>query len=233
MNNLVLLAEDDERLATLVKSFLEENGIDVVIESLGHNVVRQVRELNPDLVMLDIMLPGKDGLSICKEIRPSYTGPILILTARDSDKDQILGLEYGADDYVSKPADPGVLLARIRALLRRYKTEPSSENNHLTVGRLEIDLAARRVSIHSEEVILTSHEFDLLAVLAQKAGEVLSREYLFNRVYNRPYDGLDRTIDVRVSQLRKKLGDNPDVPEKLKTIWGRGYLFVPEAWVKE
>lgn len=226
----ILLAEDDERLAHLVKDFFESNGFQVVIEGMGHNVPRCVKELMPDIVILDIMLPGKDGLTICKEIRPSYKGPILMLTARDADVDQILGLEFGADDYVIKPAEPRVLLARVRALLRRYNHEEKEELDELVFGGFVISLAARSVKLHGVDVVLSSHEFDLLVELAKNAGKILSREYLFNAIYSRPYDGLDRTIDVRISHIRKKLNDNAEVPEKIKTVWGKGYLFVADAW---
>lgn len=230
MQPLIMLAEDDERLAHLVKKFLVSSGFDVVVETMGHNVLRQIKALNPDCLILDLGLPGKDGLSICREARGFYDNPILILTARDSDADQVLGLEYGADDYVVKPADPRVLLARIRALLRRANSETVSDAPRLQIGALKMDAHSREVAYRGSAVHLTSHEFDLLFILSEKSGEVLSREYLFNKIYNRPYDGLDRTIDVRVSQLRKKFNDNLENPEKIKTIWGRGYLFVADAW---
>ena len=230
MQPLILLAEDDERLALLVKEFLLKHEFDVVVESSGHNVNRQVKELNPDLLVLDLGLPGKDGLTICKEVRTHYERPILILTARDSDTDQVLGLEFGADDYVTKPAEPRVLLARIRALLRRTQAQPIPPQAQLQVGDLKLDASSREVSFKDRLVHLTSHEFDLLHVFIQKNGEVLSREYLFNKIYSRQYDGLDRTIDVRISQLRKKFNDNLENPEKIKTVWGRGYLFIADAW---
>ncbi len=226
----ILLAEDDERLAQLVKDFLENNGFQVIVEGIGHNVPRCVTELIPDIVILDIMLPGKDGLTICKEIRPKYDGPILMLTARDADVDQILGLEFGADDYVIKPAEPRVLLARIRALLRRYHHEEKPVLDEFVFGELTINLAARSAKLAKVEVTLSSHEFDLLVELAKNAGKILSREFLFNAIYSRPYDGLDRTIDVRISHIRKKLNDNTEIPERIKTVWGKGYLFVPDAW---
>ncbi|MFT7559433.1 MAG: DNA-binding response OmpR family regulator [Flavobacteriales bacterium] len=227
---LILLAEDDDRLANLVREFLQKNDFDVVVEGHGAKVNRLITDLNPDVVILDLMLPGKDGLAICKDARESFLGPILMLTARDSDMDQVLGFEFGADDYVTKPAEPKVLLARIKALLRRSKSFNDAPKASLCVGSLNIDLPARKVTVCNREIGLTSHEFDLLCALVEKSGEVLSREYLFNKIYHRPYDGLDRTIDVRVSQLRKKLGDNPDTPEKIKTIWGQGYLLVADVW---
>lgn len=228
--SLVLLAEDDKRLAELVKDYLEDHEFKVVVEEVGHNVPRCIQDLDPDIVILDIMLPGKDGLTVCKEVRPKYNGPILMLTARDSDMDQVLGLEFGADDYVIKPAEPRVLLARIRALLRRYQQPEKTDVSELRFGSLYIQISSRKVTLEEQDVPLSSHEFDLLTTFARQAGKVLSREYLFNTIYGRPYDGLDRTVDVRISQLRKKLGDNSDNPARIKTVWGRGYLFVAEAW---
>lgn len=227
----ILLAEDDQRLAALVQSYLERHDYRVVIESQGYNVIRLVEELNPDLLILDIGLPGKDGFAICRELREFYRAPILMLTARDSDMDQVLGLEFGADDYISKPAEPRVLLARVRALLRRSEmSREESSTNQYQFGQLRVDLPSRTVKLSDADVVLTSHEFDLLCAFLEKHGQVLSREYLFNTIYRRPYDGLDRTIDVRISQLRKKLGDSADEPQRIKTIWGKGYLFVAEAW---
>jgi DNA-binding response OmpR family regulator len=229
-NNLILLVEDDRRLAQLVKDFLESNDFQVAIEENGNRVIRQAQNLNPALIILDLMLPGKDGLTLCKELRPQFKGPILMLTARDSDLDQVLGLEYGADDYVIKPAEPRVLLARIRALMRRYYQNDPREQEALVFGQLCIQPTARKVVLAGEDVVLSSHEYDLLLSLAAQAGQILSREFLFNHIYNREYDGLDRTIDVRISQLRKKLNDNPENPTRIKTIWGKGYLFIADAW---
>jgi DNA-binding response OmpR family regulator len=229
-NNLILLVEDDRRLAQLVKDFLEMNDFKVFVEEQGNRVVRQAQNINPALIILDLMLPGKDGLTLCKELRPDFKGPILMLTARDSDADQVLGFEYGADDYVIKPVEPRVLLARVKALLRRYYQQDPREQDAITFGQLNIQPTARKVSLNDEDVSLSSHEYDLLLALAAQAGQVLSREFLFNHIYNREYDGLDRTIDVRISQLRKKLNDNPDNPTRIKTIWGKGYLFIADAW---
>ncbi len=228
--NRILLVEDDQRLASLVKDYLEANEFAVLIESNGNHVEKRIHDFCPNLVILDLMLPGKDGLTICKEIRADFKGPILMLTARNDNVDQVLGLEFGADDYVVKPAEPRVLLARVKALLRRYNNEGQGDVEKLQFGNLEINFSARTVNLQDNLVNLSSHEFDLLLALAKHAGQVLSREYLFNSIYARPYDGLDRTIDVRVSQLRKKLGDSAEKPFRIKTIWGRGYLFVPDTW---
>ncbi len=229
-NNLILLVEDDRRLAELVKDFLESNDFAVVVEAHGNRVIRQCQNVNPALIILDIMLPGKDGLTLCQELRPEYKGPILMLTARNEDVDQVLGLEYGADDYVIKPVEPRVLLARIRALLRRYYQTDVREQEALIFDQLTIQPIQRKVELAGQEIHLSSHEFDLLLALANQAGQILSREFLFNQIYSRPYDGLDRSIDVRISQLRKKLLDNPENPTRIKTIWGRGYLFIADAW---
>ena len=229
-HNSILLVEDDRRLAQLVSDFLTANDFRVTVEENGNRVLRQVQNLNPSLVILDLMLPGKDGLTLCKELRPNFKGPILMLTARDSDLDQVLGLEYGADDYVIKPAEPRVLLARIRALMRRYYHTDETAQDNIVFGQLNIQPALRKVSLGNEEIYLSSHEFDLLLSLATSAGNILSRDFLFQQIYNREYDGLDRTIDVRISQLRKKLQDDPNNPARIKTIWGKGYLFIADAW---
>ncbi|MDQ2075734.1 response regulator [Marinimicrobium sp. ABcell2] len=226
----ILLAEDDSRLAKLVKSYLEANDFQVDVEDNGNRVAEQVRNQKPDMLILDIMLPGKDGLTLCQELRPEFKGPILMLTARNEDADQILGLEFGADDYVIKPVEPRILLARIRALLRRVEPRTAQPRQTLEFGRLRIDDASRSVHLGETPINLSSHEFDLLWLLAQRAGEVVKRDVLFQELHGRPYDGLDRTIDVRVSQLRKKLGDNTDNPQRIKTVWGRGYLFIADAW---
>ncbi len=226
----LLIAEDDSRLADLVKSYLEANNYRVTIEADGNRVPERVRQEKPDMLILDIMLPGKDGLTLCQMLRPEFDGPILMLTARNEDADQILGLEFGADDYVIKPVEPRILLARIRALLRRIEPRPNPARQTLEFGNLRIDDASRSVLLNDAPINLSSYEFDLLWLLAQHAGEVVKRDVLFQELHGRPYDGLDRTIDVRISQLRKKLNDNTDNPQRIKTVWGRGYLFIADAW---
>ena len=226
----IFLVEDDLRLADLVSRYLESQGFRMTIVSRGDQVAELVQRDNPDLVILDLGLPGEDGLTICKRLRPAYTSPILILTARDSDIDHVLGLELGADDYVIKPVEPRVLLARIGALLRRSKPPAVTAGKTLTFGRLLINLVSRVVKWDGKTVTLSRNEFDLLVHLANHAGEIQSREVLFKSLYNRDYDGLDRMLDIRVSRLRKKLGDDAENPERIKTIWGQGYLFVPDAW---
>jgi len=226
----IVLVEDDARLAELVSRYLETNGFAVTSIDRGNEVVAAVRREAPDHVILDLGLPGQDGFSVCRQLRPIYEHPILILTARDNDGDQVLGLELGADDYVIKPVEPRVLMARIHALLRRGRHRTKPESRVLRFGRLIVHLGARSVSVDGQSVALSSNEFDLLVHLAKHAGQVLSRETIFQDLYHREYDGVDRMLDVRISHLRKKLGDDADCSERIKTIWGQGYLFVAEAW---
>jgi DNA-binding response OmpR family regulator len=226
----VLLVEDDERLSELVRSYLDSNGFDVAVEYRGDRVLGHVQADRPDLLILDLGLPGQSGFTVCKEVRATQSVPILILTARNSDIDQVLGLELGADDFVIKPVEPRVLVARIHALLRRSRAStPQQEHRALQFGSLLIDTAARAVRVSNEDVALSSNEFDLLLYLATHPGEIQSREKLYQQLYRRDYDGVDRTLDVRISHLRRKLGDTGE-PGRIKTVWGHGYLFVPSAW---
>jgi DNA-binding response OmpR family regulator len=223
--------EDDLRLAELVSRYLANHGFKMTIVSHGDEVVERVQSDNPDLVILDLGLPGEDGLSICKRLRPAYTAPILILTARDNDIDHVLGLELGADDYVIKPVEPRVLLARVGALLRRSKPPVAlPAGKSLNFGRLLINIVSRAVKWDGRDIALSRNEFDLLVFLASHPGEIQSRERLFKSLYNRDYDGLDRMLDIRISRLRRKLDDDAENPQRIKTIWGQGYLFVPDAW---
>jgi two-component system response regulator RstA len=234
----ILIVEDDERLASLTRDYLQNNGLTVSIESHGGAAVERILNEQPDLVVLDLMLPGEDGLSICRRVRPRYSGPILMLTARTDDMDQILGLEMGADDYIGKPVQPRVLLARIRALMRRAaeKNQPLVGSDAVSEGpvrvqfnELVIDSSMREAWLSGVTVDLTSAEFDLLWLLASNAGRVLSREEIFAALRGIEYDGQDRSIDVRVSRIRPKIGDDPIHPRRIKTVRSKGYLFVKEA----
>ena len=233
----ILIVEDDERLASLTQEYLESNGMQVSVEGDGSVAVGRIKAEQPDLVILDLMLPGEDGLSICRLVRPYYSGPIIMLTARDDDLDQVLGLEMGADDYLAKPARPRVLLARIRALLRRVKEGPvtpanddakSGEQNRVTFANLVVDNGMREAWLDEEPIDLTSAEFDLLWLLSSNAGRVLSREEIFTALRGIEYDGQDRSIDVRISRIRPKIGDDPLQPKRIKTVRSKGYLFVKE-----
>lgn len=232
----VLIVEDDTRLAELIQDFMEEHDISVSIENRGDQAAMRILNEKPDLVILDIMLPGADGYEVCRKIRSKYSGPIMMLTAKNEDIDQVIGLELGADDYVTKPVQPRVLLARIRALLRRPTVEEGSasgsntKSDELVFGRLKIDWSSQEVKLDDKTIDLTTYEFKLLWFLATHAGCVLSRDELFSSLRGIGYDGMDRSIDVRISKIRKKLGDSSTNPTKIKTIWGRGYLFVRDAW---
>jgi two-component system response regulator RstA len=229
----ILIVEDDQRLAELTQEYLQGNGLQVAIESDGARAAARILKEQPDLVVLDLMLPGEDGLSICRKVRGQFAGPILMLTARTDDMDEVLGLEMGADDYVCKPVRPRVLLARIRALLRRSEggaEAPTAENQRrLEFGPLVIDSAMREAWLRGEGIELTSAEFDLLWLLVANAGRILSREEIFTALRGIEYDGQDRSIDVRISRIRPKIGDDPMHPRLIKTVRSKGYLFVAEA----
>jgi len=232
----ILLIEDDARLSALIQEYLQQQAMDVSIENRGDTACERIISEAPDLVVLDLMLPGKDGLEVCKAVRPYYSGPILMLTARDEDIDQVVGLEIGADDYVTKPVQPRVLLARIRALLRRFPhKKPEHKPVHPDVsevhcGQFRISRSAREAWLNGTVLDFTTNEFDLLWLLASHAGEILTRDFILDRLRGIGYDGLDRSVDIRISRLRKKLGDDTTRPFRIKTIRSKGYLFVEDAW---
>jgi DNA-binding response OmpR family regulator len=228
----ILLVEDDRRLADLTAEYFSQNGFTVETESRGDQALARFAAVKPRVVLLDLNLPGVDGLTICRELRSFFDGPIVIFTARDADIDQVIGLEAGADDYVAKPVDPMVLLARTRALLRRTESSATTARagGDIVLGGLRISRAAQEVTLDGDPVTLTTHEFELLLLLARHAGTVLSRDDIFHQLRGIDYDGLDRSIDGRVSKLRKKLGDSATEPTRIKTVWGKGYLLVPDAW---
>ena len=232
MNTRILLVEDDERLAELTAEYLSKNDLQVTVEPRGDTAEARILSEQPDLVILDVMLPGKDGFEVCRAVRQQYRGVILMLTARDEDFDQILGLEMGADDYIAKPVQPRVLLARIKALLRRLPTldEHAGENETMVFGQFRISQATRTAMLGDAVIDLTTAEFDLLWLLASHAGNVLSRDDLLQELRGIGFDGLDRSIDARISRLRKKLNDDPDNPTRIKTVRGKGYLFSKHDW---
>jgi len=223
----ILLVEDDLKLAALVKEYLEQQDFAVEIEPRGDRAVDAILTLRPDLVILDIMLPGADGLTVCREARPRYPGPILMLTARGEDLDEVVGLEVGADDYLKKPVRPRVLLAHIRSLLRRTALPPDGpETRSVEVGGLVVDAAQRTVTMNDRSVELTTAEFDLLWLLARNAGQPVSRDRIYRELRGIEHDGIDRSIDLRISRLRGKLGD--EGARLIKSVRGVGYqLAVP------
>jgi two-component system OmpR family response regulator/two-component system response regulator RstA len=211
-----------------ISDYLSDHGYEVSIANRGDTAVELIEADTPDLVVLDIMLPEKSGFEVCKEVRAFYENPILMLTAYTEESDEVLGLELGADDYLAKPVKPRVLLARVNALLRR-KNEKTQQTTR-SFGALHIDSASKTVSISGEAIALSTNEFDVLWLLAINAGKVISRNDLVAELRGIDYDGFDRSIDIRVSRLRKKLHDDPTHPQKIKTVWGKGYLFAEDAW---
>ena len=230
----VLLVEDDERLAELIAEYLGRNGLDLHWIRRGDTAVEATHDMAPDLLLLDVMLPGLDGFEICRELRArGATLPIVFLTARDEDFDRVVGLELGADEFIPKPVQPRVLLAHVRAILRRAgmrERSGAAGGESLAFGALEIDLASREVRLRGAPVDLTSSEFDLLWLLARHAGKVLSRNEILNKLRSLDYDGSDRSVDCRIYRLRRKLGDLADTAERIKTIRNVGYLFSPSSW---
>ena len=224
----ILLIDDDIELTALISQFLSANGFTVVVEHFSDKAKQRILDEQPDLIVLDLMLPGLDGLSICKDIRQNFLGAIIMLTALDDDIDEVTGLEVGADDYLCKPIKPRVLLAHIRAQLRRQTSliqNNQQDIREVSGGELLIDARKRIVTYHEKEVSLSSAEFDLLWVLSLSAGTIVSRDQLHLDIFRIEFDGYDRSIDLRISRLRKKLGDDPKDPQIIKTIRNKGYLL--------
>jgi len=226
----VMLVEDDARLASLVTEYLANYEFKVDVVPRGDLAVDRFRELKPDVVVLDLMLPGLDGMVVCRQLREITAEiPILIVTAREDSYDEVSLLEQGADDFVNKPVQPRVLLARLRALLRRASGKPGEEGEAgLSFGALSIMTTDRSVTWRGEPVALSNTEYKLLLVLAESAGHVLSRDALLKKMRGIEFDGMDRSIDNSISKLRRKFDDTDS--EKIKTVWGEGYLFSPSAW---
>ncbi len=221
----VLVVDDDQRLCAMVSDYLSRHGYRVDTCYNGDEAVTRIQQHSPDLVVLDLMLPGTDGLSVCREVRSSYTGKILMLTALDEVTEEITGLEIGADDYMTKPVSPRLLLARIRTLLRRQQTTADTITQHVVLGDLVVDSGNREVTLNSQPIRLTTVEFDLIWILAQQAGTSVTRESLHEQLFRLALTPDDRRIDLIVSRVRKKLGDNPSNPQYLKTVRSMGYLL--------
>lgn len=230
----VLFVEDDPEIGQLISSWLGRHDIEVLLETRGDRALDRALAEQPDLVLLDIMLPGQDGLSLCRDLRPRFAGPIVMLTSLDSDMNQILSLELGANDYILKTTPP-VLLARLRVQFRQQgqsqqSVVPAAPPQRLQFGRLQIDGPGRDVRLDGESIPLSTADFDLLWELACHAGQILGREALFRSLRGRDYDGQDRSMDVAISRLRRRLGDDSNNPTRIKTVRQKGYLLVPQAW---
>lgn len=221
---LILVVDDEPNITELARLYLEKDGFRVAEARDGEEALRLFEELHPALIVLDIMIPEPDGWEVCRRIRARSNLPIIMLTAREDEVDKVVGLELGADDYLTKPFSPRELVARVKAVLRR--TLPLAESREvLHVEDLVIDASRRKVMQGERAVELTPREFDLLYVLALNRGIVMSREKLLERVWGYDYYGDTRTVDVHIRHMREKLGDNPQEPRYVETVWGVGYKF--------
>jgi two-component system, OmpR family, alkaline phosphatase synthesis response regulator PhoP len=225
----VLVVEDEANIVNLVRAYLEREGFTVDAVTDGRAALHHARVMQPHLIVLDLMLPGMDGLEVCRRLRQESDVYILMLTAKSEEADRIVGLELGADDYLTKPFSPRELVARVKAVLRRSRpsagTLPDSASGIIDAPPLRIDLARRRVSKRGTPIDLTALEFDLLCELASRPGIVYSRAQLLQRVWGYDFLGDERVVDVHIGLLRKKIEDDPSEPELLKTVRGVGYKF--------
>ncbi|TSC24053.1 response regulator transcription factor [Corallococcus sp. Z5C101001] len=225
----VLLVEDDERLARLTARYLQEHGIIVTVSASGTDALLQTSRHTFDVILLDLMLPGRDGLDVCRELRTRTDVPIIMLTARGEEADRVLGLESGADDYLPKPYSSRELLARIRAQVRRARGKVGPTSHPVHAGRLVLDPRSLSASLDGKPLSLTTYEFSLLRVLAERAGRVLSREQLLDLVKGSADEVFDRSVDVHIFRLRQKLELDPRNPRLLKTVRGAGYMLATET----
>jgi DNA-binding response OmpR family regulator len=221
----VLLVEDDERLARLTARYLQEHGIVVTVARTGPEGLAEATRHPYDVVLLDLMLPGRDGLEVCRELRTRSNVPIIMVTARGEEIDRVLGLETGADDYLPKPYSSRELVARIRAQVRRARGHAGPSLQPIQAGRLQLDPRSLTATLDGKPLALTSYEFGLLRVLAERAGRVLSREQILDLVKGSAEEVFDRSIDVHIFRLRQKLEEDPRNPKLLKTVRGAGYML--------
>jgi two-component system, OmpR family, phosphate regulon response regulator OmpR len=230
----VLIIDDDEKLQRLLREYLENNGFRVLGLPDGTRVLETVRKESPDLMILDIMLPGKNGLEILKEVRRDFDLPVIMLTAKGEDTDRIVGLELGGDDYLAKPFNPRELLARIRAVLRRTGEgvkggAEAPKRLLIKAGGVTLNTARQTVSTEKGEIELSSAEYRILEILMKNPNTVLNRDQLMTLARGRDFMAFDRSIDVHISKLRAKLEPDSHSPKKIKTIWGSGYMFIDES----
>jgi len=228
MNELILVVDDEPKIVKLARDYLEQGGFRVLTAADGMTALAVARSARPDLIVLDLKLPGKDGLDVCRTLRRESDVPIIMLTARVEETDRLIGLELGADDYITKPFSPRELVARVRAVLRRVQGSVR-QSGLILVADLEIDLKGRRVTRTGESVTLTRSEFDLLVALAQHPGQVFTREQLLTRLYDVAYEGFARSIDAHIKNLRQKLEIDPTEPHYILTVFGVGYKWSSEV----
>lgn len=230
MKKSILLVEDNQKLANFIKNSLVQHGYDVKVEARGDKAAYRIVKENPDLVVLDIMLPEMDGKQICHTVRNEYRGKILMLTALNDIENEVSSLNLGADDYLTKPVAEAVLIAHIAALFRRPNL--SEKIDHIGFDTLYIDLINKIVTLCGKEIQLKPMEFELLTLLAKNADYSLNRDNIMYALRGREYDGIDRSIDLRISYLRKKLADNVKKPYRIITSHGKGYTLISTAWKK-
>jgi DNA-binding response OmpR family regulator len=226
LKKTILIIDDDEKLNRLLKDYLGNYGFTVQSAVNAEDGLKKIKTLLPQLIILDVMLPGMNGFEVCKQIRRSCTTPILMLTARGEVTDRIVGLELGADDYLAKPFEPRELVARIQSILRR--TEHVVTTPKRRFGPLLIDFQKQSVSLHGEPVDLTTSEFKALSLLADNGGIVLNRDRIMDALRGIDYEAFDRSVDITMSRLRSKLQDDPKSPTFIRTVWGTGYVFIVE-----
>lgn len=232
-NTHILVVDDHSEIRDLLKRFLEQHGLRVSCARDGKEMKRLLEEREFDLLVLDLMMPGEDGLTLCRELRVKSNLPIIMLTAMGEETDRIIGLEMGADDYLAKPFNPRELLARVKAVLRRQAPQvpgaPSSEDEVVSFGEYELSLATRELKRGDDVHMLTTGEFAVLKALVQHAREPLTRDKLMNLARGREWDALERSIDVQISRLRRLIEPDPSKPRYIQTVWGVGYVFVPDG----
>ena len=227
MAKRILVVDDEKKIVEIVKAYLEREGFKVTTAFDGRAALDSARRQHPDLIVLDLMLPEISGFDVCRALRKESDVPIIMLTARDETTDKIVGLELGADDYVTKPFDPKELVSRIKAVLRRSQGQTAARNT-LHIADLEIDVSKRLVTRGRKTIKLTQIEFDLLKAMAEHPGRVFSRLQLLDRVQGEAYEGYDRTIDSHIKNLRKKIEPNPERPRYIITVYGVGYKLEEE-----
>jgi two-component system, OmpR family, alkaline phosphatase synthesis response regulator PhoP len=227
MHERILIVDDEPKIVKLTRDYLEKDGFQVISAEDGPTALELARRERPDLVILDIMLPGMDGWEVCRVLRRDTDVPIIMLTARSEESDQIVGLELGADDYITKPFSPRTLVARVRAILRRTqgKLKPAVR---FRAGGLEIDLERHQASLDGQVLRLTPTEFKLLAILSQNPGQLFSRDQLADHLHGAAFDSFDRSIDSHVKNLRRKIEADPAQPRYIETVYGVGYRFIEQ-----